>query len=593
VRTCPTCDQQTPDGRFCVRCGAPLEAGLTHARHRSEFAAAPGEHRLSPRLVSTLFPHLTHHSMRHFRIALAAGLAVLIALGAARLFPVALITAALLMPLLTGLYFYDVDVYEGEPLFASAWTFAWGAASGVGVGILAKAVAPHGAALIDKGSTAHTVTGGVLLPALGVVLMLAGPLVLLRYRRFNEILDGTTFGAACAAAFAAAQAVVVGVDVLGGGLRPAGAAAPWVSRLVSLGIATPVLSMAAIGAACAALWCRYRAPATDRGALGLLGHPLIAVPLAAALVIAGAVGETFMAAGAWLASLVVLDLLAVILLRRAIHVGLLEESAEIEIGPEITCANCGAQTATHTFCGSCGIALQALPKDRGDAARGGAHGRLAPGLAHRRLLIAGLALGAAVAVGVAVGALAAPATRRPACRRGMECGSPPILPRAVFAFPGYSLWQSSGLGFALRYNSSDWQLASQDAQSVELQTSDGSSLLIIVGRPSTQATPAELLNHELTALQGQLLGLARDTDPSDALLGANVGLRPGPGGVYDATITSPQAPQTPVSIAMMAASDGRVSIAAVVIAPANDQHEKAAVYQRADDTIASVEWAGS
>ena len=30
------------------------------------------------------------------------------------------------MPLLTVLYFYDVDIYEGEPAWASAWTLGWG-----------------------------------------------------------------------------------------------------------------------------------------------------------------------------------------------------------------------------------------------------------------------------------------------------------------------------------------------------------------------------------------------------------------------------------------------------------------------------------
>ena len=44
--------------------------------------------------------------------------------------------------------------------------------------------------------------------------------MLLRGRRFNEVLDGATFGSACAASFAAAEAIVVGAGVLGGGVRP-------------------------------------------------------------------------------------------------------------------------------------------------------------------------------------------------------------------------------------------------------------------------------------------------------------------------------------------------------------------------------------
>jgi hypothetical protein len=90
----------------------------------------------------------------------------------------------------------------------------------------------------------------------------------------------------------------------------------------------------------------------------------MALPLAAALVMGGAVGETFLGAGAWLGWLAVFDLVVIVLLRRAIHVGLLEESLEIPVGAEFSCPNCGEPTARHTFCGHCGISLQALPKMR-------------------------------------------------------------------------------------------------------------------------------------------------------------------------------------------------------------------------------------
>ncbi len=584
MHDCPTCGQPTPEGNFCVRCGAPLDRQLTRSRKRPEFAASPGERRGVPWLISTLFPQLPRHTVRHFRIALAAGTALVIVLGVLRLFPIALICAALLMPLLTVLYFYDVDIYESEPLWAASWTLIWGAVTGVLVGLLAKAVAPTGPSLIDKGSAAHVITGGVLLPALGVLVMLPGPIVLLRYRLFNETLDGAGFGAATAAMFAAAEAVVVGVDVLSGGVRPPGAAAPWVARLVSLAVATPVLAMSAIGAACAAIWLRYRAPVTDRNALGVLGAPPASVLVAAALIIAGAIGETFMAPGLWLAWLVVLDLVALVLLRRAMHVGLLEESAEKDIGPPERCANCGAMTDTHTFCSNCGVALKALPK-AGAPPRAGVWAR-------RRLVVYGLALTAIVAIGFLVAALAAPPAPKPKCKRGIACGNPPIAPQAVFAFPGYTAWQSSGLGFSLRYNNRDWSIADQGADGVQLQAGDGFSALIVRGAPASQASPAALLSAQASSLSGKLLGFARDTNPDDELLGTNLGLTPGPGGVYTGTIDSPQGPQAPVDVAIVAAGNGRVSIVATVVAPGNDSGDRQAVYARADDIINSIQWSG-
>ena len=57
--------------------------------------------------------------------------------------------------------------------------------------------------------------------------------------------------------------------------------------------------------------------------------------------------------------------MALIWLRRIIHLGLLQESLEIEIGPDIACANCGKPTPSHSYCGECGVSLRALPKSRG------------------------------------------------------------------------------------------------------------------------------------------------------------------------------------------------------------------------------------
>lgn len=601
MRECPTCHEQTPEGNFCIRCGAPLSQQLAHSRHRSEFAAAPGENRYAPWLVSTLFPHLPRHSDRHFRVVLLAGTALVIVLGALRLFPVALITAAVLMPLLTVLYFYDVDIYEEEPAWASAWSLGWGAVMGIGVGLLAKAVAPTGAALIDRGSGAHVITGGILLPALGVLLMLVGPIVLLGYRRFDETLDGATFGAATAATFAAAQAIVVGVDVLRGGVRPSGAALPWIARLVAIAITTPVLSMSAIGAATAAMWLRHRAPLRDRSALGPLGNPLIAVLVAAALVIAGAVGETFLAAGLWLVWLVVLDLIGLMLLRRAIHVGLLEEAQERPIGPEITCANCGAQTATHTFCGNCGIALEALPKaGHPEAAphRGAFAGQLAAHFqgrrsGHRRFILYGGTVAASVGIGFLIAVLAAPGSPKPRCKTHLQCGAPPLAPQASLpTFAGYTPWVSSALGYSLRFLSNQWQVSQQNSDAVELQSPDGSSLVIVQGEPASQDSPAALLNNQLSSLKGELLGLSTDSAPADQVLGTQVGLRPGPGAAYTATVSSPQGPQEPVDLALMAASDGHITIVVTAIAPSDNLDQKASAYQGADDIIDSIQWPG-
>jgi ribosomal protein L32 len=368
---CPACGQPTPRGRFCVRCGAPHDEDWEgRSRTRSHFAAASHQHVALPDLVSTVFPHLPRGSHAGFRLALAGGTGAVLALAALRLFSVALIAAALLLPLLVVVYLIDVDVYEEEPAWAFALTIGWGAITGVGFGALALHVAPSTVDVIVHGTSQYVVRQGLVLPFAGLLVLLVGPLSLLRYRRFHDVLDGVTFGASAGAAFAGAQALTYGVHFFGAGIRPGGAVGPWIWRLLATGLGMPILIMGAAGSVCAAMWLRYRAPARDAEALGPLGHPLVAVPLCAALVMAGAVGETFLAGWAWLLWLAAFDFVVIVMLRRAIHVGLLEEALEIPIGPTLICPNCRTATARHTFCVNCGISLQALPKARRSASGG-------------------------------------------------------------------------------------------------------------------------------------------------------------------------------------------------------------------------------
>jgi hypothetical protein len=205
----------------------------------------------------------------------------------------------------------------------------------------------------------------VLVPLLGTALVVAGPLILLPYRKFNDVLDGATFGGAAAVTFAGAQVITQSSAFLGSaGLHPVGSLGFWIVRLLELSVAVPVLAATVIGAAVAAFWLRYRAPVRDRDALGILGRPPIALAAAAAFLILGALAQIYLSALFALIALLVLDVAGLIWLRRVLHLGLVEESLEIDVGDEIVCANCGQPTPRHTFCLNCGIALAALPKAR-------------------------------------------------------------------------------------------------------------------------------------------------------------------------------------------------------------------------------------
>ena len=331
---------------------------------RRAFAAAPNESVLRPTIVSTIFPQLPRPSMAMFRTCLALGLATVLVLGVAKLYPVALIAGAVLLPVLVVLYMVDVNVFEQQSLPVIGATLVWGLAAGALTAVIATSLPPSGSDVFVGGHGSLVVTRGILIPLLSVVLILAGPLAMLRYPRYSTVLDGATFGAASASAFIGAEVIVQALSALGHGLRPPGSVVPWLVQLALIAIALPLVTMASMSATAGAIWLKLRAPIRDRSALGRLGSPYRAVPLGALLLVISAVVQITLPSGLALVIVAALAVLALLWLRQVIHVGLLEEALLIEDAPIITCANCAHRTRRGTFCENCGIALAALPGSR-------------------------------------------------------------------------------------------------------------------------------------------------------------------------------------------------------------------------------------
>jgi hypothetical protein len=363
--TCNQCGNQVPRLKFCIRCGDPLAdefAAESVREDRRRFAAAPDERVNSVSLVSTLFPQLPRAEMRTFRLAFAVGVAIVVGFALLGFYPIALASAAVLVPLLFVLYLWDVDIYEDEPIWVIGATMLWGVVAGVAWGWLARTVGTTGG--LGRTDLADTLVAAVIVPLLEGALMIAGPLVLLRWQRFNDVLDGATFGAASAVSFSGTHLIVQSLPIFSAGLRPAGDPLPWVIQMVSLGVLQPVIAAGAIGALAAALWLRYRAPVPDRHALGLVGQPAFALLGAAALLVAAGLAKTLLTLIPGTLVLAVIAAVALLWLRRALHLGLLQESREIAVGGDMRCPNCGLMTPQHTFCGQCGISLRAVPTGR-------------------------------------------------------------------------------------------------------------------------------------------------------------------------------------------------------------------------------------
>lgn len=358
---CNQCGNSVPRMRFCIRCGHTLadEYGGEKLRRKGSYAAQPDEP-VRTIAISTIFPQLPRADMHLFRTALLVGTAIVVALAAVGAFPLAVSTAAVIVPLLMVLYLWDVDVYEDEPLYVLGATMAWGAVTGVIASIVVHRLpAPASAHGFDIPAL---FIGGVVVPLVAGLVMLAGPLFLLRWRRFNDVLDGATFGAASAVAFVGGKLLADSTSMWNGGLRPGGDPGQWAVKIVSLGIVEPLLAAGAVGAVAAAFWLRYRAPVADRAGLGLVGRPILAALAGGGLLVVAGLARSALDPVTTLLVELVVGAIALLWLRVVIHFGLMQEAREVEIGPSLRCPNCGQETPHHTFCGNCGISLAALPR---------------------------------------------------------------------------------------------------------------------------------------------------------------------------------------------------------------------------------------
>ena len=205
-----------------------------------------------------------------------------------------------------------------------------------------------------------------------------------------------------------------------------------------------------------------------------------------------------------------------------IHVGLLEEAAEREIGPAIRCANCGRSTPRHTFCAHCGVALAALPKA---ASRRPVHALFAVGF------------GLAVVVALATILLVRPGTTKPFCAGKTHCGGPPGPAALLSVAPALlngRIWMTP-LGVRLRYAPAVWSVQTLSRNGVYsiLLSSTGNwattdlKLFFQVQRSSATSI-ADAIQGEKSYFEGIYPSLTTDT-PGNQMLDPSIGSKFGVG----------------------------------------------------------------
>ncbi len=343
---------------FCGHCGAHLARNSVRRTHA--FTAVPSQPVAQLAIVSTLFPHLTHRSASPFRLALGAGGALVAMLAGLHLFAPATVAALCVLPVLYLIYLYEVEVYESEPWLVIGATMVIGGLLGVAFTTVAGGSLSQ--LLLTGDRDTAFLLAGIVIPVVGQVLMLAGPLFLYLFRdRFREPLDGLTFGAASALGFTLASSLTSFWPLLSGPLVATGSPVDWAVRLTRVGLLVMLVNACTTGLVTAALWLRRY----DRRRAGRPWRSSVLVALVLAFAVQIALGMIAFAVSDLIVDVIILAIAAAALLlyiRLVIHEALLVEGAAHEIGPDAPCPECHRVVPTMAFCPSCGAARAAASK---------------------------------------------------------------------------------------------------------------------------------------------------------------------------------------------------------------------------------------
>lgn len=372
---CGSCSHDNPLGsRFCASCGAPLGGG-----QKRPFAAQPNESVASFALVSTVMPYASAQGARTYKLAFLVGVAIpviAVLLGQASF---ALVTAAFVVPVVFVLYLYDVNLWEDQPVSVVVGAFVLSGLLAVGFTLAWRAwLFSQPGAVTDSALGIFNLWGllipSVIAPVIAVILMLIGPMFLASRPKFDDLMDGLTFGVVSGVAYACFETLTVNWAIIGGGTSASSDVATWLPVIVNLAFLKPVVYGCAVGIAAAefsGLGEGYDG-FSGRFVLRAIEAMVILVLFNVGLYLSALLeGTTGLIVGMiWaliVAGAVILRLRTV--LQRALVEGALEAAARAgsskwSSGPEDFCAECEMPLLVDAlFCVNCGASVRARSKD--------------------------------------------------------------------------------------------------------------------------------------------------------------------------------------------------------------------------------------
>jgi hypothetical protein len=252
---CPRCATTLPEvAHFCHACGNDLRAP---EGRRTSFALKPDEQVTSFALVSTIMPRGAATQPQTYRLALEIALVLVAVTAIVGAVPVALAIAAFAIPVVYIVYLYDVNLWEDEPITVTAAAFLLTAVLGAvwtAVWLSLRPAGVVGGGLADRTDT-PTLMGflitGLLVPVVGEAIRQIGPLWLASRPKFDDLMDGLTFGVISGVAYATADTLVKHWALITGGMGTPADGSTILSLLVLEGFIKPLVLGTATGIACA------------------------------------------------------------------------------------------------------------------------------------------------------------------------------------------------------------------------------------------------------------------------------------------------------------------------------------------------------
>lgn len=395
---CSRCGAETAEvAHFCQDCGLDLRS--PDIARRKSFAVKPDEPVASFALISTIMPRGSGNRPQTYRIALVVALTVALLAAIFGAVPIAVLVAAFAIPIVYIVYLYDVNLWEDEPVPVTIGAF-------VGTGILSLLFtllwtrfqdSPARLSGLDVGGggpqPGQLLLVGVLVPIIAHVLIQIGPVYLASRPKFDDLMDGFTFGVISGVAYSTFDTLVRHQDALFGGMASGVNGLDWVALIFLEGLIKPLIFGTAAGIAGAEF------SGLGEGYDGFTPRYFRGLAEAIVATIAYQTGAYLLSflpstQGLVLTLIWGLLILGVLILRvrNVLHVGLMEAALEhaarshAEIGPtgELSfCAACEMPlVAGASFCNACGTAVRTSQRSRrpGPSAMAGAPpGGRAPG----------------------------------------------------------------------------------------------------------------------------------------------------------------------------------------------------------------------